>query len=156
RQGPAFVCFWHVASLDAPTVAVVWSLGFAWSAGVRLPVWATTALALITWAIYVGDRLLDAWAGMQLPPLHHLRDRPFFQWRHRKLLAPAAFAASVIAAALIIARLPAGARVSDSAVAVATLAYFSGVHSRGRWWRLLERLLSWLSARAILIGVLFS
>jgi hypothetical protein len=155
-QGPGLLRFWHLASLDAPTVAVVWSLAFAWSAGVRLPMWAPAALALITWAIYVGDRLLDAWAGMKDPPLHRVRDRHTFHWQHRTVLVPAAVAASAIAAALVISRVPARARVSDSAVAAATLAYFSGVHSRRRFLRWLERILSQLSARAALIGVIFT
>lgn len=62
------VKLWHLSSLDAPTVAVVWSLGFGWAAGVRLPFWVPVLIALGTWAVYIGDRLLDArsalrWAG---------------------------------------------------------------------------------------------
>ena len=155
-EGPCFLRYWHLASLDAPTVAVVWSLAFAWSVGVPLPMWAPAILALMTWAIYVGDRLLDAWAGMKDPPLHHVRDRHIFHWRHRSILVPAALAASALAAALVIQTVPAGTRVSDSAVAAATLAYFSGVHSRGKFLRWLTSILSRLSARATSIGLLFT
>ena len=66
-DAPIPLRFWHLASLDAPTVALVWSLGFAWAAGVGLPVWAPLLLALVAWAVYVGDRLLDARAGFRRP-----------------------------------------------------------------------------------------
>jgi len=113
------------------------------------------ALALIVWAVYVGDRLLDARAGMQSPPLHRLRERHYFHWRYRRILMPAALAAAAAAAALVARCLPARARVPDSALAAATLVYFSGVHSRGRM-RPVEWLLSACSSRACLIGVLFT
>lgn len=155
-DGPALLRLWHLASLDAATVALVWSLAFTWAAHIRLAWWSTTVLVLIAWAVYVGDRLLDARAGMQSPPLHLLRERHFFHWRHRRILAPAALAAAAVAACLVLIRLPAASRMPDSAVAVATLAYFSGVHSRFRVWSLVERMVAPLSPRALLIGVLFT
>lgn len=112
-------------------------------------------LALIVWAVYVGDRLLDARAGMQSPPLHLLRERHYFHWRYRRILMPVAGAAAAAAAALVAMCLPARARVPDTALAAATLVYFSGVHSRGRI-RPVEWLLSAFSSRAFLIGVLFT
>ena len=112
-------------------------------------------LALIVWAVYVGDRLLDAWAGMQSPPLHLLRERHLFHWRYRRILVPVALAAAAAAAAFVVMCLPARARVPDTALAAATLVYFSGVHSRGRI-RLVEWLLSAFSSRSFLIGVLFT
>lgn len=145
-----------MASLDAPTVALVWSCGFAWAAHVRLALWAPAVLALIAWAIYIADRLLDARAGMQTPPRHLLRDRHYFHWKHRWILAPAGMLAGAAAAAILFIRLPAGARGPDSAVAAATLAYLSGVHSRGRMWHLMERVFSHLSPRALLIGMVFT
>lgn len=156
RGAFALLRFWHVASLDAPTVAVVWSYGFAWAVKIPLPVWAPVLLALIAWALYIGDRLLDARAGMQLPPLHHLRERHHFHWKWRWVMAPAGAMAGMTAAAIVMTRLPAGARAPDSALAAATLAYFSGVHSRGRIWRTAERMFAPLWCRALVIGVLFT
>ncbi len=155
-NAPPALRLWHLASLDAPTVSLVWSWAFAWAVCVRLPLWAPAVLALIAWAIYIADRLLDARAGMQCPPLHRLRERHRFHWKYRRILAPAAALAASAAAALVMFRLPAGARIPDSALAAATLAYFSGVHSRGNAWRLLERMLSPLSSRPFVIGVLFT
>lgn len=154
-DAPAPLRLWHVASLDAPTVALVWSCAFAWAAQVRLPAWAPGVLALIAWAVYVGDRLLDAHAGMQSPPRHRMRERHHFHWRHRRTLIPVALAAAAAAAAVVAMRLPARARMPDTALAAATLAYFSGVHSRGRI-RPVEWLLSTLTSRAFLIATLFT
>jgi hypothetical protein len=120
---------WHLASLDAPTVAVAWSLGFAWAAGVRLPFWVPVLLALGTWAVYIGDRLLDARTALRSGNLHRLRERHFFHWRHRRILAPLACVAAGIAAAIIFGLMPVAAREHNSVLGVAALAYFSGVHA---------------------------
>ena len=155
-DAPLPLRIWHVASMDAPTVAVVWSLGFAWAAGIDLPRWAPILLALTAWAVYIGDRLLDAHAGMQSPPLHALRDRHTFHWRHRCILGSLALVASGASLWIVITRVPAPARGPDSAIAAATLVYFSGVHSRFKLPRPLDRLLSHLCSRTFLIGALFT
>jgi len=147
---------WHLASLDAPTVALIWSLAFAWVAGVRLQPWAPVALALITWAVYIADRLLDARAGMQSPPRHLLRERHYFHWRYRRVLAPIGLLAATAAAPLVITRLPAAARLPDSALAAATLVYFSGVHARLRIFPDIRRLALPFRSRAFLIGAIFT
>lgn len=155
-DAPAPLRLWHLASLDAPTVALAWSWGFARAAGVRLHAWAPLALGLIAWAIYIADRLLDARAGMRFPPLHLMRERHFFHWRYRAVLAPIGMLAAVAAGTLVITCLPAGARLPDTALAAATLAYFSGVHTRGRLFCRIYRLLSPFSSRAFVIGALFT
>lgn len=147
---------WHLASLDAPTVAAVWMWAFAWAAHIRLPGWAPALLALAAWAIYIGDRLLDARAGMCTPPKHQLRDRHYFHWRHRFILAPLAVLAATASLWIVVTCMPAAARVPDSAIAAATLAYFSSVHSRRRLPNCLARFLHPLLSRAVLIGVLFT
>ncbi len=123
---------------------------------VRLPAWAPTLLALGAWTVYIGDRLLDARAGMGTPPKHHLRDRHYFHWRHRWILAPLAVVAATASLWIVVTRMPVAARVPDSAVAAATLAYFSSVHSRRRLPTRLARILQPLISRAVLIGVLFT
>jgi hypothetical protein len=147
---------WHLASLDAPTVAIVWTSAFAWAAHLRLPAWAPALLALGAWAVYIGDRLLDARAGMCTPPKHQLRDRHYFHWRHRWILAPLAVLAATASLWIVVTRLPAAARVPDSAIAAATLAYFSSVHSRRKLPNCTARFLYPLTSRAVLIGVLFT
>jgi hypothetical protein len=117
--------FWHLNSLDAPTVAVVWTLALAWTFHLRLPIWILATLALGTWSVYIGDRLLDAWRAKS-----PLRARHYFHWRYRWVFSPAALAAFCIAMALILRYMPMAARGRNSILAVAALAYFTGVHSR--------------------------
>lgn len=155
------MALWHLASLDAPTVAVVWSLAFAWAGRVRLPLWMPLLLALVTWAVYVADRLLDAFAGLRQPARHTLRERHLFHWRHRRALVPTAIAAAGAAAAIILALMPPLARERDSVLAAAALAYFSGVHSGPRAWQFPLR---WPRpftgslgpGKELLVGVLFT
>ncbi|MGC2300913.1 MAG: hypothetical protein WA476_19055, partial [Acidobacteriaceae bacterium] len=51
---------WHLLSLDAPTVAVLWAWSFARAADVHPSGSALAVLGIGTWLIYVADRLLDA------------------------------------------------------------------------------------------------
>ena len=155
-EAPPPLRIWHLASFDAPTVAVVWLWGFAWAANLQLQAWAPILLALVAWAVYIADRLLDARAGMRTPPLHQLHDRHYFHWRHRRILLPLGFLAVAAGAAIVIRRLPAGARLPDSAVAAATLAYFSGVHSRLQLPPFFERLLAPFFSKAFLVGAIFT
>ena len=55
----------NLLSLDAPLIAVLWLNLFAISGQVRVRPAATIVLALVVWAIYIADRLLDTlhWSG---------------------------------------------------------------------------------------------
>lgn len=148
---PRALGLWNLASLDAPTVAVVWALALARVADVRLPAWAPVLLALGTWTVYVGDRLLDTQRALRAGDTHTLRERHWFHWRHRRALLPAACAAAGLCAALVLAEMPADFRTRNSMLAAAALAYFSGVHlpRRPRWFPA-------LASKELLVGVLFS
>jgi hypothetical protein len=147
---------WHLTSLDAPTVAVVWALGFAWAAGVRLPLWIPALLALAAWAVYIGDRLLDARAARMAGDVSGLEERHLFHDRHRRVMTPLAVAAALGAAAIVVTLMPSAARERDSVLAVAALAYFTRVHSAG------GETASGVSAKFVfakkemLVGVLFT
>lgn len=146
--------YWHLASLDAPTVAVVWACAFGWAAQVRLPPFAITLLALVVWAIYVFDRLLDVRSGR-----HLLQERHWFHWRHRRVLGMLAALAALAAGWMIASRLPLAALRRDSLVGLAALAYFSGVHGPGARTRKLARVRSRaarLVPRELLVGIIFS
>jgi hypothetical protein len=121
-----------LTSLDAPTVAVVWALGFAWVAGVRLPGWIPVLLALTAWAVYVFDRLLDVRGALRTGDVGGLRERHRFHHRYRRLLMPLAVAAACVAAGIVFTLMPAAARDRNSVLAVAALAYFTRVHSNGK------------------------
>jgi hypothetical protein len=147
---------WHLASLDAPTVAVVWALGFAWATGVSLPLWLPILLALVAFAIYVTDRLLDARAAMRAGQFHRLRQRHAFHWRHRRLLIPLAAAAVCASAWMVLALMPVGALPRNSVLAAAALAYFSGVHAERRFPPMLATFLSPFLSKELLVGLLFT
>jgi hypothetical protein len=143
---------WHLASLDAPTVAVAWSLSFAWAARVRLATWLPPLLALTVWAVYVFDRLLDARAALRTAELSRLRERHYFHWRHRRALLPMAIVSACAAAGLILAFMPMAARERNSLLAAASLAYFARVHSGHR----VRPFISALLTKELLVGLLFT
>lgn len=51
---------WHLCSLDAPTVAVVWTWFIAHVCAIALPLTSLAAMAIAVWLLYAGDRLLDS------------------------------------------------------------------------------------------------
>jgi hypothetical protein len=129
-DAPLPLALWHMASLDAPTVAVVWTLGFACAAGVHLPLWVPALVGLVTWAVYIGDRLLDARSALACMQPSRLRHRHRFHWRHRRLLASIAVVSALFTVAIVLVFVPVAARERDTALGIATVAYFSGVHVR--------------------------
>ena len=117
--------WWHLTSLDAPTVAVCWCLALARVTHVHLPLWVPVALGLGTWSIYLGDRLMDA--KRALAPL---RQRHWFHWKHRQILLPAAILSLAVALALVLRRMPPAIRDRDALLALAAAVYFLAIHSR--------------------------
>lgn len=147
---------WHLSSLDAPTVAVVWSLAFAWAAQVRLPAWIPVLLALAAWAVYIADRLLDARTALRSANLQSLRERHSFHHRHRRVLVPVAVAAACAAAGIVFTLMPLVARERNSVLAVAALAYFTRVHSPARSPGFRGACLFPLLTKEFLVGMLFT
>jgi hypothetical protein len=147
-HAPLAMRLWHLASLDAPTVALVWSVAFAWTANVHLPWWVLVLLPLGVWTVYIADRLLDARTGIQPFARAKLHERHIFHWRHRRILAPIALASAVVAAWIIFHLMPSTTREHDSLLAAASLLYFTQVHS-GR------RLLS-VPSKELLVGIIFT
>ena len=143
---------WHLASFDAPTVALVWALAFAWLAGAHLEPWVLALLASGTWTVYVADRLLDAYRAIHSGRLSALRERHFFHWRHRRALIPLASCSAALAAALIAHRMPIAVRERNSVLAAAALIYFSGVHSAVKVPTRLRQIVS----KEMLVGLLFT
>lgn len=124
QRTPVFA-YWHLLSLDAPTVAMVWCCAFAQCAGVQLPTAVPLALAASAWALYAADRLLDVRRARDGAGL---RERHWFHARHRRaffsLLVVAPFFLGWVAAAQIPARI----LHCELLVAVAAGLYFAAVH----------------------------
>jgi hypothetical protein len=146
------LAFWHLASLDAPTVAVVWALAIAHSAGSSLKPWIPLLLACGTWTVYVGDRLLDTRTAIRTHNHRVLRERHYFHWHHRHTLIPLAALTAASSTAMIFCLMSLAARERNSLIATAALAYFSGVHSAAPIPRWARRIIS----KELLVGILFA
>ncbi len=107
--------YWHLLSLDAPSVAALWVAFLGWSAGVRLSAFDPLAMFVAVWILYVADRLLDARPLATKPPgmpqaafpelpeftFPELEERHRFHHRHRRTLLPCLVAATILLAWLL-------------------------------------------------------
>lgn len=75
--------WWNILSADASTVAIVWTLLFAYASNARLSSGDEIVLSLVVWVIYMSDRLLDGWRAKSRTLL---QDRHVFCARHRVAL----------------------------------------------------------------------
>jgi len=116
---------WHLLSLDAPTVAALWSWFFARAMRLELPWHAPLLLALGTWLVYVADRILD---GTRTSPASPLRERHRFHARNRKAFLSASVVVGCTLLWLIVARMSANARCEDTILFAAALLYLVLVH----------------------------
>ena len=117
--------YWHLLSLDAPTVAVVWTLSFAAALHVNLPVLGPMMLALATWLIYVADRLLDAAGPAQTGSL---QTRHHFHHRYRTVFFIVAAGILPLLAWLVISRLEPAPLREDLVLAGCSLVYLLCIH----------------------------
>ena len=150
---------WHLTSLDAPTVAVTWTLAFAAAFQIHLPIWLPITLALATWSAYIADRLLDAHrahlpsTGIAATCSLSLRPRHHFHWKHRRLFIPLALAAGLSALTLVLINMPLAARERNSVLAAAALAYFTSVHNP---WRLPSPTFRLRLPKELLVALIFT
>ncbi|MGH9616723.1 MAG: hypothetical protein ACRD28_08260, partial [Acidobacteriaceae bacterium] len=136
--------WWHLLSLDAPTVAVIWCWFFSVLFGLGLPPTAFVTLALGTWCVYVADRLLDGWRSTDMKGL---RDRHWFYLRQRKPFAFAWIAAAIPLAYLIFFRVQDAVRNCDVVLCLIGTAYFVLIHNRPVKYRF---------SKELFVGFLFS
>lgn len=115
---------WHLLSLDAPTLAVLWAWSFGRAVDAPISLTALAVLGLGTWLLYIADRLLDGRPG---PLRGDLRQRHFFYASHRR---PFLLAGALALAPLgwLIAIMPAAARLDDTLLFVVVALYFAAVH----------------------------
>ncbi len=117
--------WWHLLSLDAPTVAALWAWSIARAVNIGLPLSGLLLLASGTWLVYVADRILD---GLRLKSHGKLRERHFFYARHRRKALVGEAAVSLVLLWLIATRMNPTARREDAALFAVALAYFCLVH----------------------------
>jgi len=124
------LALWHLLSLDAPTVAALWTLFIAHCAGLTLPSNGPAAMFIAVWMLYAADRLLDA------RPLHNgamppdLEERHRFHHRHRTAFLTTIAVASGILAVLL-DRLNPRALHLYALLATLLAAWLLLIHARG-------------------------
>ena len=90
------LALWHLLSLDAPTVAALWTWFVARANHVRLPLASPVAMGLAVWMLYAADRLLDAQRDSAILEARHL-----FHSQHRRGFLVGIAAAGVVLGALL-------------------------------------------------------
>lgn len=119
-----FPVYWHLLSLDAPTVAVLWAWSFARAIAAPASGIALAVLGLGTWLLYIADRLLDARPGSMRGELHERHD---FHARHRRAFLVTGTLA-LVPLGWLIAIMPAAVRLEDAYLFAAAMVYFGAVH----------------------------
>jgi hypothetical protein len=94
RRFYSLAAYWHLLSLDAPSIAGTWSWFFARAMHLHLSLMQWMLLPAGTWLIYVSDRILD---GLGQNGRDQLRPRHHFYARHRLLFG---FVSAIMAVAL--------------------------------------------------------
>ncbi|QHS53553.1 hypothetical protein [Edaphobacter sp. 12200R-103] len=89
--------FWHLLSLDAPTVATLWTWFIARAAHLQLHWFSLAAMTIAVWTLYAADRLLDALS----PGNDRLEARHYFHREHRSAFMTGIAIASVSLALLL-------------------------------------------------------
>jgi hypothetical protein len=116
--------YWHLLSLDAPTLAVLWAWAFARAVDAPESWTALAVLGLGTWLLYVADRLLDGRPGT---PRGDLRQRHVFHARHQRAFLIAG-AIALVPLGWLIAIMPVAARMEYSWLFGIAMLYFAAVH----------------------------
>jgi hypothetical protein len=135
--------WWHLLSLDAPTVAGLWSLFFVRAMHLHLSLIQSMLLPLGTWLLYVADRILD---GLGRPPATLLRARHHFHARHRTAFLCAAAFLTVLLLWSVCTRMNPEALRDDLWIGAVALLYLFAVH------RLSARRLP----KELAVGILFA
>jgi hypothetical protein len=92
---------WHLLSLDAPSVAAVWTWFVARCARVELPWTAIAAMFCAVWVLYAADRLVDARDLARGGEVSGLEERHLFHFAHRRVFRWGIGAGCVALAALL-------------------------------------------------------
>jgi len=145
---------WHLLSLDAPTVAALWTWFLATASHLRLPLSATAAMAVAVWTLYAADRLLDSRPSNFAPGAHHaphdLEPRHIFHHHHRRAFRITLLLASGALAALLPNLAPEAIRLYLILGAL-LLAYFVVIHIPSDPNRTTQRM-----PKELAVGVFFS
>jgi hypothetical protein len=113
---------WHLLSLDAPLVAMVWTCLLGWSVEATPTLSEICALGLAVWILYALDRLLDALRGKgQMEDRHRFHRR---HWRGFALM----LALAVPLESWMVLSLPQNIRVAWLLLGIPLVAYLLQIH----------------------------
>lgn len=127
RERYTLLALWHLLSLDAPTVAALWTYFVAHCAAVPLPRTAPTPMFLAVWMLYATDRLLDARLLDTNTAAPDIEERHRFHHRHKSSFLIGILCASVALAMLLRYLDPAALRLY-ALLACLLFAYFFLIH----------------------------
>jgi hypothetical protein len=96
------LALWHLLSLDAPTVAALWTSFVASANHIHLTASSILAMAVAVWMLYAADRLLDArLSDTAFPHEEGLEARHHFHHDHRTFFLTGILLASIALAVLL-------------------------------------------------------
>jgi hypothetical protein len=96
------LALWHLLSLDAPSVATLWTWFIASTNHVRIPLSSAIAMTLAVWTLYAADRLMDArLLDNHLKQHEDLEARHYFHHLHRFAFLTGILLASIALATLL-------------------------------------------------------
>ena len=119
--------WWHLLSLDAPTVAALWAWFFAHAMHLRFAPLQAFPLALATWLLYVSDRILD---GLYPGNTQLLRERHHFHARHRVAFLIAGSLLLAFLVWVVVTHMRPEALRDNLILGLVSLAYLLAVHHR--------------------------
>lgn len=115
----------NVLGLDAPAVAMIWLWAFAEAFDMALTPETYAALFLITWSLYVGDRLIDALKRQAGDPSPGLRSaRHDFTGKHWRWLVPMGLLAAMSGFGIALSSLERPILAAGAMIGIGALAYF--------------------------------
>ena len=146
---------WHLLSLDAPSIAALWTWFIAWSSHLHVSLLSPLAMFLAVWVLYAADRLLDARTlapasrssrSSPAPSDLDLEARHVFHARHRTGFLRA-ICAGCIALGVLVPELPPAALRLDALLGAILAGYFVLIHATPAARRL---------PKEIAVGIFFS
>jgi hypothetical protein len=126
------LALWHLLSLDAPTIAALWTWFIARANHIHLPAASIIAMAVAVWTLYAADRLMDARLMdarlLENAAEEDLEARHYFHHRHRIAFLTGILLAS-IALAFLLPRLEAAALHLYLVLGGLLVGYFILIHA---------------------------
>ena len=142
---------WHLLSLDAPSIATLWTWFVARAASISLSFPTLASMFLAVWMLYAADRILDSRQLFSNPLFtDQLEARHLFHHRHATVFLSAILGASTALAFLLPRLLPEALRL-DVILGALLFGWFLLIHARALPFSSAHRRLP----KEIAVGVFF-